>query len=220
GERLLDEKMISFGQREVNSPEECDYLLVFCPAVSRVGTDITDALSNLPFDLVASVLTGSKPMILVVMHHTINPHYVVSKSQRQVNNGNVHLTVDCLFYEDKLLNSGAWNCKSILKKILNFLFYDFPLCWTNTISTLFDWCRVSQHHIMFYDSGLRRDELSGLCVWAGGGEDPNAGLVETGFQLKKASHLSFIAGKEQNINRTMNAENRNTQAGSKGTTRH
>lgn len=55
-------------------------------------------------DLVASVLTGSKPVILVVMHHTINPHSVVSKSQRQVNNGNVHLTVDCLFYEDKLLN--------------------------------------------------------------------------------------------------------------------
>lgn len=55
-------------------------------------------------DLVVSVLTGSKPVILVVMHHTINPHYVVSKNQRQVNNQNVHLTVDCLFYEDKLLN--------------------------------------------------------------------------------------------------------------------
>lgn len=55
-------------------------------------------------DLVVSVLTGSKPVILVVMHHTINPHYVVSESQRQVNNQNVHLTVDCLFYEDKLLN--------------------------------------------------------------------------------------------------------------------
>lgn len=55
-------------------------------------------------ELVVSVLTGSKPVILVVMHHTINPHYVVSESQRQVNNQNVHLTVDCLFYEDKLLN--------------------------------------------------------------------------------------------------------------------
>lgn len=42
------EMLKRIGQTQVNSPEECDYLLVFCPVVSRVGTDITDALSNLP----------------------------------------------------------------------------------------------------------------------------------------------------------------------------
>lgn len=36
------------GQIEVYSPEQSDYLLVFCPVVSRVGTDIQEALKNSP----------------------------------------------------------------------------------------------------------------------------------------------------------------------------
>lgn len=89
-------KMISFGQREVNSLEECDYILVFCPAVTRVGTDINDALSNMP---------RGKPAILVVMHHTFNSGHVVTESRRQVDDPHVRLTVDCLFHEGKLLKS-------------------------------------------------------------------------------------------------------------------
>lgn len=33
---------------EVRSREECDYLLVFCPVASRVGTDIGEALKQVP----------------------------------------------------------------------------------------------------------------------------------------------------------------------------
>ena len=39
------------------------------------------------------------------MHHTFSPDHVVAGSRRQVTNPNVCLTVDCLFYKDKLLNS-------------------------------------------------------------------------------------------------------------------
>ncbi|XP_051265605.1 uncharacterized protein LOC127368639 isoform X15 [Dicentrarchus labrax] len=96
-------KIESIGHTEVNSPEESDYLLVFCPVASRVGTDVSEALENLP---------GGKPAILVVMHHTFNPDQVLAESRRLVNNPNVKLTVDCLFYEDKLLTSNrnytAW----------------------------------------------------------------------------------------------------------------
>lgn len=64
-------------------------------------------------DHVVSLFIVGKPAILVVMHHTYNPHHVVAKSQSQVNNSNVHLTVDCLFYEDHLLdcdlNNIMWN---------------------------------------------------------------------------------------------------------------
>ncbi|XP_051265631.1 uncharacterized protein LOC127368639 isoform X38 [Dicentrarchus labrax] len=96
-------KLESIGHTEVNSPEESDYLLVFCPVASGVGTDVSDALEKLP---------GAKPAILVVMHHTFNPEQVVAESRRQVDNPNVELTVDCLFYEGKLLksiqNDTAW----------------------------------------------------------------------------------------------------------------
>lgn len=83
------------GQIQVFSPDQSDYLLVFCPIASRVGTDINEALDRIP---------DGKPAILVVMHHTFNPDHVVAPSRRQVENRSVVLTVDVLFYEDKLLN--------------------------------------------------------------------------------------------------------------------
>uniref|UniRef100_A0A8P4GEI3 Uncharacterized protein n=1 Tax=Dicentrarchus labrax TaxID=13489 RepID=A0A8P4GEI3_DICLA len=80
-----------------------DYLLVFCPVASRVGTDVSEALEKLP---------GGKPAIMVVMHHTFNPKQVVANSRRLVDNPNVFLTVDCLFHYGKLLtcncNDTAW----------------------------------------------------------------------------------------------------------------
>lgn len=36
------------GQIEVFSPEESDYIVVFCPIASRVGTDVGEALESLP----------------------------------------------------------------------------------------------------------------------------------------------------------------------------
>ncbi|KAF3850250.1 hypothetical protein F7725_019969, partial [Dissostichus mawsoni] len=89
------EKLKDVGHTEVTRPEISDYLLVFCPIASRIKTDIDAALNNIP---------GSKPTILVVMHHTFNPHQVVISSRRAVNNAKVFLTVDCLFYEGNLLN--------------------------------------------------------------------------------------------------------------------
>ncbi|KAM8725612.1 uncharacterized protein AB9X84_002369 [Acanthopagrus schlegelii] len=84
------------GHIEVSSSAECDYIVVFCPIASRVGTDIGEALESLPVE---------KPTILVVLHHTFNPNHIVANSSRQVTNPNVCLTVDCLFYDGKLLKS-------------------------------------------------------------------------------------------------------------------
>ena len=58
------------------------------------------------------LFTVEKPTILVVLHHTFNPNHVIAGSRRQVDKLNVRLTVDCLFYEGKLLkcnrNDIAW----------------------------------------------------------------------------------------------------------------
>ncbi|XP_059212530.1 uncharacterized protein LOC131991215 isoform X2 [Centropristis striata] len=89
--------LVDIGQNQVSSPGASDYLLVFCPIASRVGTDISEALDNLP--------DKNKPVMLVVMHHTFQPEHVVIPSSRQVDNPNVFLTVDVLFYNRDLLKS-------------------------------------------------------------------------------------------------------------------
>ncbi|XP_056880062.1 uncharacterized protein LOC130520365 isoform X7 [Takifugu flavidus] len=49
-------------QSEVFSPEESDYIVVFCPVRSHIRTDISVALETVP---------ALKPTILVVLHHTL-----------------------------------------------------------------------------------------------------------------------------------------------------
>ncbi|KAF3703133.1 hypothetical protein EXN66_Car018821 [Channa argus] len=97
-------KLRDIDQAEVNEDEQHDYLLMFCPVASRVQTDISEALSKLNSD---------KPVLLVVMHHTPDPNYVLAESRRVVENPNVFLTVDCLFHEGRLLdckhNNEAWS---------------------------------------------------------------------------------------------------------------
>ncbi|KAM9703821.1 uncharacterized protein ACNS7B_002392 isoform 1-T1 [Menidia menidia] len=110
--------LTSAGHSEVQSPEEADYLLVFCPVVTRVGTDIGEALEQIP---------AQKPAVLVVMHQTFDTNRVVADSRRQVNNPNVCLTVDCLFYEGKFLkcsrNDISWGD---IQKLLNIPISEAP----------------------------------------------------------------------------------------------
>lgn len=124
--RHIVERLKDVGQAEVNALNECDYLLVFCPAVSRVGTDIGEALDNMP---------RGKPVILVVMHPTFNPDYVVAESRRQVTNPNVRLTVDCLFHDGKLLkskrNNKMWNEIEIFLEVSTL-----QVLWFGTIKYL------------------------------------------------------------------------------------
>ncbi|XP_033994325.1 uncharacterized protein LOC117489245 isoform X1 [Trematomus bernacchii] len=91
------------GQIEVISPEQSDYLVLFCPIASQVGTDIGEAMDKIP---------GGKPIVLVVMHHTYDKDHFVPESRRLVENPDVIVTVDVLFHESKMLicnrNDMAW----------------------------------------------------------------------------------------------------------------
>ncbi|XP_062845240.1 uncharacterized protein LOC134303696 [Trichomycterus rosablanca] len=82
--------------KEVKSVEECDFILAFCPIVSRAGTDIEIALQKL------DSISGNKPTILVVLHYTLDPECVVPESTRAVKRANT-ITVDCLFYDEGFL---------------------------------------------------------------------------------------------------------------------
>ncbi|XP_076866905.1 uncharacterized protein LOC143518351 [Brachyhypopomus gauderio] len=99
--------------QEVSTVEECDVILLFCPIVSRAGTDIEAALKKLPEAAV------SKPAVLVVLHHTFYPDCTVPDSSRSVTRENT-TTVDCLFYED----CGLLKClknEEALKKVVEKL---------------------------------------------------------------------------------------------------
>ncbi|XP_017543653.2 uncharacterized protein LOC108415167 [Pygocentrus nattereri] len=82
------------GLMEVSNVEECDVIMGFCPVVSRAGTDIEVALKKI------QDLSDTKPVALVVLHHTFDPEFMVPDSSVSVNRENT-LTVDCLFHEDK-----------------------------------------------------------------------------------------------------------------------
>ncbi|XP_036436690.1 uncharacterized protein LOC118814914 [Colossoma macropomum] len=82
------------GLKEVSNVEECDVIIGFCPVVSRAGTDIEVALKKI------QDLSDTKPVALVVLHHTFDPEYIVPDSSCSVNREKT-LTVDCVFHEDR-----------------------------------------------------------------------------------------------------------------------
>ncbi|KAA0716676.1 hypothetical protein E1301_Tti018948 [Triplophysa tibetana] len=91
--------------------DESEIVLVFCPIVSRAGTDIEAAMEK--------ISTVSKMVVLVVLHHTFDPEKTVPDSSRCVNRTDM-LTVDCLFYED----TGLLKCQKNddeINKVVNWL---------------------------------------------------------------------------------------------------
>ncbi|MED6274737.1 hypothetical protein CHARACLAT_019415 [Characodon lateralis] len=75
--------------------------------------------------------SGNKPVILVVMHHTFNPNLVIAGSRNQVQDLNVHLTVDYCFFEHELLNCNrnkiSWH------EIQKFLTVSISRAWLQTL---------------------------------------------------------------------------------------
>ncbi|XP_063078198.1 uncharacterized protein LOC134468190 [Engraulis encrasicolus] len=89
---------------------ECDVILAFCPVVSRLGTDVEAALKEIP---------DTRHCILIVMHFTFDPDYVIPDSKRFTQGRHVD-TVDCLFHED----AGLLQClrnDAAIKEILTLM---------------------------------------------------------------------------------------------------
>ncbi|KAF5900220.1 hypothetical protein DAT39_010061, partial [Clarias magur] len=75
---------------EVKLADDCDFIIAFVPIVSRAGTDIQAAIEKIP----------GKPVVLVVLHHTFDQHYLPPDSRQGVKRDGV-FAVDCLFHEDQ-----------------------------------------------------------------------------------------------------------------------
>ncbi|TDH06465.1 hypothetical protein EPR50_G00113610 [Perca flavescens] len=81
--------------------QECDIIIVFCPITSRVGSDVEAAMRE------DSVSSGSKPVILVLMHHTRDPDYSTDVRRWSETFQNVVLDVHVLFHETQ---TGLLHC--------------------------------------------------------------------------------------------------------------
>ncbi|XP_073716659.1 uncharacterized protein [Misgurnus anguillicaudatus] len=93
---------------------KCDAILVFCPIVSRAGTDISAALSQLD--------NVDKHVILVVLHHTFDPDKTIPDSNAAVDRKKTFV-VDCLFNED----TGLLQCQrneDALNEIAKYLLFN------------------------------------------------------------------------------------------------
>ncbi|XP_053341167.1 uncharacterized protein LOC128512063 isoform X2 [Clarias gariepinus] len=99
--------------QQVSTVDECDFILAFCPIVSRAGTDIEAGLKKLHQE------SADKPAVLVVLHRTFDPDCVVPNSSRVVHRENT-ITVDCLFYEDQGLLHCRKNQESF-NRIINYI---------------------------------------------------------------------------------------------------
>uniref|UniRef100_A0A8C1UNF5 Uncharacterized protein n=1 Tax=Cyprinus carpio TaxID=7962 RepID=A0A8C1UNF5_CYPCA len=107
---------------EVRIVEDCNVILVFCPIVSRAGTDIDAALNKL------NTCSASKPAILMVFHYTFDPDKIVPDSSRFINRGNT-LTVDCLFVEDVGLLTCNRNEEALAKIVQCFKYQVLSPCF-------------------------------------------------------------------------------------------
>ncbi|XP_047457083.1 uncharacterized protein LOC125017696 isoform X2 [Mugil cephalus] len=73
--------------------QRCDVIILFCPIISRVGSDVDAAMSGM------SVSAGGKPVILVLMHHTRKVNYSTPEKNWSETFENVVLDVDVLYHE-------------------------------------------------------------------------------------------------------------------------
>ncbi|XP_051790396.1 E3 ubiquitin/ISG15 ligase TRIM25-like isoform X3 [Erpetoichthys calabaricus] len=108
--RKLDDNDIIIQKAQLDNQSR-NLVLLFCPIVSRIRTDIAVALKK---------VSSNKKIILVVMYRTSNPEFIVADSSRYVEQENVVLTVDCLFTE----TIGLLNCKlkkESSHKVFNFI---------------------------------------------------------------------------------------------------
>uniref|UniRef100_A0A096M161 Uncharacterized protein n=1 Tax=Poecilia formosa TaxID=48698 RepID=A0A096M161_POEFO len=70
--------------------QDGQYTIVFCPIVSRVGSDVEAAMQNMP---------SNKKVVLVLMHHTRDPDYSTAGRSWSEVYRNVDLEVHVLFHE-------------------------------------------------------------------------------------------------------------------------
>lgn len=94
-------------------PADCDVVVVFCPVTCRVGSDVDDAMRNIPAE------ACGKRVILLVMHHLRKD---ISPAEAQQNHGHQNV-IHVVYHETK---NGLIKCDTN----------------DRAIETLQEWCKA------------------------------------------------------------------------------
>ncbi|XP_048841303.1 uncharacterized protein LOC125714602 [Brienomyrus brachyistius] len=92
-------------QMELCSAESSSVILVFCPVVSRIGTDMEAAMAR---------DTDNKPVILVLMHHCHHPSHMTNITVQPCRS-NIVQVVHCAFHVSKGLLRCRENEQAVAK---------------------------------------------------------------------------------------------------------
>lgn len=85
---LMNQVKLKVALEGTNRDGDC--IIVFCPIISRVGSDVEAAMQKIPFD---------KKIILILMHHTRDADYSTAGKSWSEDYPNIDLQVHVLFHE-------------------------------------------------------------------------------------------------------------------------
>ncbi|XP_072559145.1 uncharacterized protein [Paramormyrops kingsleyae] len=100
-------------QIERCSAESSSVILLFCPVVSRIGTDMEAAMAR---------VTDNKPVILVFMHHCHKPSHMTNITVQPCRS-NIVQVVHCAFHESTGLLECQENEQAVVEVYLKLLRY-------------------------------------------------------------------------------------------------
>ncbi|GLD72517.1 actin cytoskeleton-regulatory complex protein pan1-like isoform X9 [Lates japonicus] len=89
-EQVKKKGLTSTPVKIIRDPKKCDFIIVFCPIVSRAGSDVEAAMRK---------ISGSKPVILVLMHHTRKPDHSTREMMWSETFPGIVLKVNILYHE-------------------------------------------------------------------------------------------------------------------------
>ncbi|XP_048841302.1 uncharacterized protein LOC125714601 isoform X2 [Brienomyrus brachyistius] len=101
-------------QMELCSAESSNVILLFCPVVSRIGTDMEAAMDR---------VTEDKPVILVFMHHCRSSSHMTNITVQPSSNKIVQI-VHCAFHESQGLLECTENRQAVAEVRSKLLQYE------------------------------------------------------------------------------------------------
>ncbi|XP_072303038.1 uncharacterized protein [Eucyclogobius newberryi] len=96
--------------RPTDDPQHCDVILLFCPILSQVQSDVEAAFRKIPDG------AQGKPVVLIVMHHTREPDQVLNQIQWKEEFPFISYEVQVLYHESQ---NGLLLCPRTLEALQN-----------------------------------------------------------------------------------------------------
>uniref|UniRef100_A0AAV2MDT5 Uncharacterized protein n=1 Tax=Knipowitschia caucasica TaxID=637954 RepID=A0AAV2MDT5_KNICA len=99
-DRQILDQLTAQGITPTDDPHQSDVILLFCPILTRIASDLDAAVRNIPDG------AKGKPVVLVLMHHTFDPNEVLDRTCWSAQHPCLKEEVRVLFHQ----TSGLLQC--------------------------------------------------------------------------------------------------------------